>query len=113
MTVYAAVCLLMAMLTGLSMVFLGVRFHRSSVCLARMHASFAVAGVAILGWVIYQGPMDKQNNLAALLLVIALIGGGMLFAMREPARPPALSMVVIHALMAVAGVTVLLIGLLT
>lgn len=110
MIFYASLLLATAAVLGLTMVFIGVLFHRSSFKLAMSHAAFALAGLAFLGTQIVQGPINKYNNGAALLLALALIGGGMLFALREKNKPPAMMLVLIHALMALAGLTVLILG---
>jgi len=110
MTFYAIILLSLAATFGLSMVFIGARFQRSSLKLAMGHATFALAGLAFLGTQIYQGPINKYNNGAALLLALALIGGGMLFALREKDKPPAMMLVLMHAIMAIAGLSVLILG---
>jgi hypothetical protein len=111
MTFYASILLAVAATLGLVMVILGVRYHRSSFKLAMSHAAIAIGGLGFLGTKIINGPINKYNNVAALLLVLALIGGGMLFALREKDQPPAMMMVVIHASMALAGLVVLFLGL--
>lgn len=59
---------------------------------------------------IISGATDKYNNVAALLMILALIGGLMLFALREHNKPPPMVLVGIHALMALVGLLVLFIG---
>jgi hypothetical protein len=56
--------------------------------------------------------MDKMNNVAVLFLVFAVIGGGMVFALREEKRPPSMPAVTIHAIMGVIGVSFLIFNLL-
>lgn len=111
MTFYASILLAIAATLGIVMVILGVRYHRSSFKLAMSHAVIAIGGLGFLATQIINGPINKYNNVAALLLLLALIGGGMLFALREKDRPPAMIMVFIHASMALAGLVVLFLGL--
>jgi len=93
------------------MIFIGLRYHRSSPKLALSHVLIAIAGLIFLTIQIVRGPLDKYNNGAALLLVLAFIGGGMLFALRDGNRAPAMPVVAIHALIALAGISVLFLGI--
>jgi hypothetical protein len=110
MILYSSTLLLLAALVGFVMVYIGLRYHRSSKKLAISHALIAIIGLGFLGAEIFRGPINKYNNGAALLLVLALIGGGMLLALRDGDRAPAMPVVAIHAIMALAGLTVLLLG---
>jgi len=110
MTLYSITLLTLAAILGFIMVFAGLQYHRSSLKLAVSHALFAITGLGFLGAQIYHGAIDKYNNVAALLLVLALVGGGMLIALREGNRAPPMPLVTIHAVMALAGLTVLLLG---
>ncbi len=110
MTFYASLLLAIAAALGLTMVIIGARFHRSSLKLAISHGIFAIAGLGLLGTQIFRGPIDKYNNGAALLLTLALIGGGMLFALREKDKPPAMMLVLMHAIAAMAGLLILVLG---
>ncbi len=107
MTLPIILFLTAAVLVGFFLVIRGLRHHKSSLKLGLIHASLAIAGIALLLTQIVNGPIDKQNNIAALLLVLALVGGGMVFALREANKPPAMAVVTIHALMALAGLFVL------
>jgi peptidoglycan/LPS O-acetylase OafA/YrhL len=110
MILYSILLLTLAVTLGFLMVFLGCRYHRSSLKLAISHALLAIAGLGFLGMQIYRGPIEKYNNGAALLLILALIGGGMLLALREGNRAPPMPVVTIHAIFALAGLTVLILG---
>ena len=54
--------------------------------------------------------INKYNNVAALLMILALIGGVMLFALRETSKPPPMTLVAIHAIMALTGLLLLILG---
>ena len=108
MTLSIILLLTVAVLMGAYLVIQGLRRRKSSLKLGLVHASFAVAGIALLLTQVVEGPSDKQNNIAAFLLILALIGGGMVFALREPNKPPAMAVVAIHALAALVGLSVLM-----
>jgi FtsH-binding integral membrane protein len=109
MTLLIILLLTAAALVGVFLVIRGLRHHKSSLKTGLIHASLAIAGIVLLLSQIVQGPIDKLNNLAALLLVLALIGGGMVFALREKNKPPAMAVVTIHAIMALVGLSVLIV----
>lgn len=111
MIFYAGTLLILAAILGFIMIFIALRYHRSSLKLAIVHVLFAIAGLGFLGFQIVRGPIDKYNNVAALLLVLTFIGGGMLLALREGNRSPPMPVVTIHASLALAGLLVLLLGL--
>jgi asparagine N-glycosylation enzyme membrane subunit Stt3 len=111
MTLYASILLTLAAAFGFTMIFIGLYYHRSSKKLAISHALLAITGFGFLGIQIYRGPVDKYNNSAALLLLLALIGGGMLLALREDNHSPSMPLVTIHAILALAGILVLTLGL--
>lgn len=92
------------------MVFIGLRYHRSSLRLAISHVLLAITGLGFLGMQIYQGPINKYNNGAALLLFFALIGGGLLLALRDGNSKPPMPVVTIHAILALIGISILLLG---
>jgi peptidoglycan/LPS O-acetylase OafA/YrhL len=100
-----------AVAIGLYLVFLGLRKHTRSPVLGLTHAGLVVAGFIVLSMQIYTGPTDKLNNFAALFLFFALVGGGMVFALREENKPPSMLAVTIHAVMGLIGITALIINL--
>ncbi len=110
MSLYAVLLLTLAAILGFSLVVLGVRYHRSSLKLGLSHAVVALTGVLFLAIQIYIGPTDKYNNIAALLFFLAITGGLMLFALREPDRAPPMMLVLIHATAALSGLFILIIG---
>lgn len=109
--IVTSVVLVLAVLIGLYLTYIGLQRHKRIPRLGLVHAGLALTGVVILGITIYQGPMDKLNNVAILFLLFALIGGGMVFALREENRPPSMPAVTIHAIMGVVGVSFLLFNL--
>lgn len=96
---------------GLFLVVLGVRYHRSSLKIGLIHASMGLLAFGLLIAQIVSGAINKYNNVAALLMVLALTGGLMLFALREHKKPPPMVLVAIHACMAIVGLLVLFLGL--
>lgn len=99
-----------ATVLGLSIVVIGVRYHRGSLALGLSHASAALLALGFLFIRIYQGPNNKFYNGAALLLVLALCGGGLLLALREGKKPPPMPVVAIHAIIALVGILLLVLG---
>lgn len=95
---------------GLFLVVLGIRYRRSSLKIGLSHASIGLLAFGLLMAQIINGATDKYNNVAALLMILAIIGGLMLFALREHNRPPPMVLVGIHALMALVGLLVLFVG---
>ncbi len=110
MILSALVLFTLAATIGLYLIILGVRYHRNSRPLALSHAGVALLALGFLGSEIIIGPINKFNNGAALLLLLTLTGGIMLFALRERDRPPPMPLVAIHVLFAVVGLAVLFIG---
>jgi len=95
---------------GLYLAVLGVRYHRSSLKVGLSHASIGLLALVLLFLQISSGAINKYNNVAALLMVLAVIGGLMLFALREQKKPPPMVLVGIHAVMAFVGLLVLFLG---
>ncbi len=110
MILSALVLFALAATIGLYLIILGVRYHRNSRPLALSHAGIALLALGFLATEIINGPTNKFNNGAALLLLLTLTGGIMLFALRERDRPPPMPLVAIHVLFAIAGLAVLFIG---
>ena len=110
--IFAAVLLLIsAVAVGLYLVMLGLRQRKRSPGLALTHVGLALSAIAVLFTEIFTGPADKINNLAALFLFFALVGGGLVFALHEKNRPPSMAAVTVHAIMGMAGISLLFINL--
>ncbi len=107
----SALLLISAVAVGLYLVFLGLRQRKRSPGLALMHAGLALSGIIVLFTEIFTGPTDKINNVAALFLFFAIVGGGMVFALHEENRPPSMAAVTAHAIMGLVGISLLIINL--
>jgi FtsH-binding integral membrane protein len=106
-----ALLLISAIAVGLYLVFLGLRQRKRSSGLALAHAGLALSGIVVLFTEIFTSPTDKMNNVAALFLLFALVGGGMVFALHEKNRPPSMAAVTAHAIMGLVGISLLIINL--
>ena len=107
----ATFLLISAVAIGFYLVFLGMRQRKRSPVLGLTHAGLALSGFIVLFIEIFTGPIDKLNNVAAILLFFAILGGGMVFALHEENRPPAMAAVTAHAIMGVVGILLLIINL--
>ena len=108
----AVLLIISAMAVGIYLVVLGVRRRIRSPGAGLVHAGLALTGVVVLLTQLFTGPADKLNNVAALFLLFAVMGGGMVFALHEEHMPPSMAAVVAHAIMGVAGLALLIINLL-
>ena len=101
----------LAIMLGLYLIYIGVRQHRSSPVLALTHASMASLGLVLLMVGIFQDPVTRKlYNIAAFVFVMALFGGMVLLALREGRKPPAVFLVMLHALMALPAFILLIMG---
>lgn len=106
-----ALLLISAVVVGFYLLFLGLRQRKRSPGLGLTHAGLALCGIIVLFTEIFTGPTDKLNNVAALFLFFAIVGGGMVFALHEENRPPSMAAVTAHAIMGLAGISLLIINL--
>jgi hypothetical protein len=111
MIFYAIVLFSLAVVFGLSLIFIGVRYRRGSLALGLGHAGIAITGLVVLVVAIFREPAHHllYNN-AALLFVLALAGGLVLLALREGRKPPSMIVVGIHAVMALFALYLLVRG---
>ena len=107
----ATFLLISAVAIGFYLVFLGMHQHKRSPGLGLTHAGLALTGFIVLFIEIFTGPIDKLNNVAAIILFFAILGGGMVFALHEENRPPAMAAVTAHAIMGLVGILLLIINL--
>ena len=114
MILAAIVLFCLAVVLGLWLVVLGVRFRRGSLALAAGHAGVALLGLLLLGRQIFGGPVHMLYNDAAMLFVLALSGGLVLLAIRisnrEHRSPPPMIGVSLHAAMALSALLLLVLG---
>ena len=107
----SAFLLISAVAVGFYLLFLGLRQRKRSPGLGFTHAGLALCGIIVLFTEIFTGPTDKLNNVAALFLFFAVVGGGMVFALHEENRPPSMPAVTAHAIMGLVGISLLMINL--
>ena len=100
-----------AVAIGLYLVTVGLRRRKRIPKLGLAHAALALSGIIVLLSHIIGGPLDKLDNTAAIFLFFALVGGVLVFALHEENRAPSIPAVAIHAIMGVAGITLLLVNL--
>lgn len=103
-----ALLLISAVVIGVYLVFVGLRQRKRAPGLGLTHAGLALSGIAVLFTEIFTGPTDKMNNVAALFLFFAIVGGGMVFALHEENRPPSMVAVTAHAIMGLVGISLLM-----
>jgi len=91
----------LAVTLGLALVVLGMRYRRGSLPVAIAHVAAAIAGLVLLLMHIANSSTQRLHNLAALLFVLALLGGFVLLALRISKReyltPPPMIAVALHA----------------
>ena len=95
---------------GLFLVVLGIRYQRNSLKVGLIHAGSGLIALGLLMTHVLSDASNKFNNVAALLMILAVIGGLMLFALREHDRPPPMILVAIHASFALTALIVLILG---
>ena len=114
MILAAIVVFCLAIALGLYLVFLGVRHRRGSRGLAAAHAAVAFLGLCLLGVRVFKGPIQFWYNSAAMLFVLALIGGLLMLVLRsgdqDKQGPPSMIGVSLHAAMGVSALLVLVLG---
>jgi hypothetical protein len=96
-----------AIAIGIYLVFLGLRHRKRSPGLGFTHAGLALCGILVLFTEIFTAPTDKLNNVAAIFLFFAVLGGGMVLALHEESRPPSMAAVAAHAIMGLVGISLL------
>lgn len=111
MSTLATLILLCAALMGGWLVFIAIRRRQGSLRLGLMHAAMALTGTGLLFAAILTEPASKPLNFSALFLILALVGGTLVFALREPGRPPSMLMVTAHAIFGLIGISILAINL--
>jgi len=110
MLLYSNLLLLLAAIIGLIMIFIGFHYHRSSLMLVTSHVLLATAGLASLIYQITRDFISLYNIAAALLLMLTLVVGAILAALRDNKQPAPMPAVTVHALIGLAGISLLLLG---
>jgi hypothetical protein len=99
-----------AALGGLTLATLHFKKKNLPLPLALLHGLLAASGLGLLLWAVLQGGAPAKAGYALVLFAVAALGGFYLFSfhLRKKALPSAV--VIIHALVAVAGFGLLLVA---
>lgn len=101
----------LATLAGLSLVFMGVRYHRSSLALGLGHAGTAISALILLiVHIIREAVSHMLYNDAALFFLLTLIGGIVLLMMHNNKKSAPLPVVIVHASFALIALALLIKG---
>lgn len=96
---------------GVFIMFMGIRYKRGSMALGLTHAGIALVALGLLIVEIFrEATTHMLYNNAAILFVMALVGGLVLLALRKGTEPPAMFVVVLHAAMALVALALLVVG---
>jgi len=110
MPLYSNLLLILAAVIGFIMIFIGMHYHRRSLMLVISHVVFAVAGLSLLLYHITIEFISLYNIAAAVLLMLTLIIGAILAALQDNKQPPPMPAVTVHAIIGIAGISLLLLG---
>ena len=92
------------------MIIIGLHYHRRSLMLVVSHVAIAVTGLALLLYQITMEFISLYNIGAAVLLMLTLIIGAILAALRDKNQPPPMPAVTVHAVIGLTGISLLLLG---
>jgi hypothetical protein len=107
----ALAALVAAVLAGAGLAYRWSRSRPTPSGAGYAHGAVATLGVTLLLAAVFSEPTAKSVNAAALLLALALLGGGFVLVFRlQGERPPGF-MVALHAGCAVVGTALLAYGL--
>ena len=99
------------MLAGLSLVFMGVRYHRSSLALGLVHATIALTALVLLiVHIVREAITNMLYNDAAFLFLLTLIGGIVLLITHNNKKFAPLLLVIGHASLALIALALLIKG---
>ena len=101
---------MLAAVIGFIMIFIGIHYHRRSLMLVISHVLFAVIGLASLLYNITIEFISLYNIAAAVLLMLTLIVGAIIAALRDNKKPPPMPAVTVHAIIGIVGISLLLLG---
>lgn len=99
----ATLLLFVAVSLGFYLVSVGIRQRKRLPALGLTHAALAISGFIALCLQIAADSSIKLNNAAAFFLILAIIGGLMVFALHEKGGAPSMPVVVLHAIMGSIG----------
>lgn len=97
---------------GLTLAVAFVRRRPYPVSVGYLHGAIAAIGVILLGIAVFGRAQGMPVNSALLLFCLALVGGLFNLLFRLQRAPPPGFMIILHGAVALAGLAVLLIGLL-
>lgn len=107
----SAVCLGVAAGLGLYMAVTRLAPNMPAKGVAITHGIFALVGVALLLAGTYRGPTSPWLRTAAAFLVLAAIGGLVMFHKHSTHRKFIVPLMIIHGLLAIAGIAMLVVGI--
>ena len=110
MLLYSNLLLMLAAVIGFIMIFIGIHYHHRSLMLVISHVLFAVIGLASLLYNITIEFISLYNIAAAVLLMLTLIVGAIIAALRDNKKPPPMPAVTVHAIIGLVGISLLLLG---
>ena len=110
MLLYSNLLLTLAAVIGFIMIFIGLHHHRRSLMLVIGHVLFAVVGLATLLYQITREFISQYIIAAAVLLMLTLVVGAILAALRDNKQPAPMPAVTVHAIIGLAGISLLLLG---
>ena len=101
----------LAILAGLSLVFMGVRYHRSSLALGLTHAGVALTALILLiVHIVREAGSHMLYNDAAFLFLLALVGGIVMLVTHNNKKAAPLLIVIAHASLALIALALLIRG---
>ncbi|MGA7800785.1 MAG: hypothetical protein WCC36_08230 [Gammaproteobacteria bacterium] len=106
----ALLSFIIAMTGGGVLAVRGLRRQRVSLAMSLAHGTLALAAVGMLADRVFNGPRVILFNDALLLFALAAAGGLLLLVFRLDREPPPMLVIVLHALVAVVGLSLLATG---
>ncbi|MEJ2645897.1 MAG: hypothetical protein P8180_13430 [Gammaproteobacteria bacterium] len=106
----ALLSFIVAMTGGGVLAVRGVRRQRVSLPMALAHGALALTALGLLAARVFNGPRVILFNDALLVFALAAVGGLLLFIFRLDKEAPPVVVVVLHALVASAGLILLVAG---
>ena len=101
----------LAILAGLSLVFMGVRYRRSSLALGLGHAGIALTALILLiVHIVREAISHMLYNDAAFLFLLTLVGGIVLLITHNNKKSAPLPIVIAHASLALIAMALLIRG---